>query len=83
MTTKEKSYEIINKMKEGNIYTIHDYVGRNIMVYHYWYEDGVFYENWEDCYHEPQDIEISEARLISNLEMMIINPSRYKIWYTK
>ena len=80
MTNKDKVKQIINEMKEGIIYTIHDYVNGTDFLCHYWYEDGSFHYSYEDRFHEEIEMETSEERVISDLEMMIANTSRYKIW---
>ena len=83
MTNKEKSYEIITKIKEGKIIKIWDDGYRNRHVIRYWYKNGNFYTSTDDGFtdiDEIQEFNISEQRLISELEMMLANPGRYRIF---
>lgn len=83
MANKEKCYEIIAKMKKGDVIRIWDNVYRNRLVIRYWYKNGDFYTSTDDGFtdmDEIQEFNISEQRLIGELEMMLANPGRYRIF---
>ena len=83
MTNNERVLEIITKIKSGETIRVDDYGCKNPAIMRFWYENGMFYtsfQDWKTDYEDAQDIEISQKRLVSELEMIINIPSRYRIF---